>query len=340
LEPQNKVLLNNFLEDFKGDRVVAPWVVGATLKHWASKLTLDEASESATGKLPYLKTTQTLTAKGDVDDPKALDRLEEKVVEYLKKLEEQDPYNQAVQSLGTIVNYICDTDDPTEESSTAEEDVDPNELTSSGPEDVRLACEDMLVQLREAEAEIEELQARIQRPVTREASDNKLLHRIAGFDAYMGIAEQSEYSAATNTIVSRTHIQPGNLNRSQVIFPMVFPTNSSMLSAGFRTPSKLSTIGSKHQLESKVSLTLLASTSSRHGVQLTTIDDNGNPVVGHVGSRTQTDIAGEDSNKNKIPEGYCSKTGEDIADEIVMQMWKEVRQLPVEASVSSNSEIN
>jgi hypothetical protein len=103
LEPQNKIFLNNFLDYFNGSRIV-PREVGASLKHWAIK-TLDEVSESATRKLPYLKTTQNLTSKGEVDDPKALDRLEVRVNEFLEKLEDEGPFYTPVQSLGYTAHY-------------------------------------------------------------------------------------------------------------------------------------------------------------------------------------------------------------------------------------------
>jgi len=131
LEPQNHMLLDNFLDDFHGGGMV-PWVVGASLKYWASKLPLDEASESATRKLPYLKTTQTLTPRGVVDDPKALDRLEERVNEYLEKLIDEDLYNQGVELLRSIVNKMSvrDAVDPIEAATTSVRMTEQNGLNS------------------------------------------------------------------------------------------------------------------------------------------------------------------------------------------------------------------
>jgi hypothetical protein len=60
---------------------------------------------------------------------------------------------------------------------------------------------------------------------------------------------------------------------------MVFPTKSStLLSAGFTTPSKLTLRDSNLQLDSKVSITLLASSASRRTLGLN-VDENGNSLV-------------------------------------------------------------
>ena len=199
LEPANKILLEDFLQGIEEVNVL-PWTVSAKLKHWASKRAIDESGASEnTSTLPYLKTTQTLTSAGGLNDPTAIDLLTQRMQAHVQGLKENEPLNQAVHSLDTIVNYICD----------AEEDVNP--CPSTRQRSIRQHYQNVLGEMKQARTD---LQGATSGPMPAPAipstsaqlpPQEKLLHRIAGSDSLVGLAETNESQMNITSMVFPTN---------------------------------------------------------------------------------------------------------------------------------------